>query len=118
MGDTNDVVPESCEHASFSIPGVSGDSGSTLLIATQSFNNGSGRVHLLLERPRMPLPDCAALECSYGNLPTTATALIAPEGSIGTQPGSGGDCAGTGTPPCRLSMDHNRLATIILNGSG
>ena len=85
---------------------------------TSSVNDGSGVVHLLLERPRMPLHDCAALECAYPNLPTTATALIALEGDIGTQPGFGGDCAGTAIPPCRLSMDHDRAATITFNGSG
>ena len=118
VADTNDLVPASCEHASFRIAGSAGDSGSRLSIATQSFNNGSGRVHLLLERPTRGLPDCAALECVYPNIPTTATALIAPEGSIGTEPDFGGDCAGTGIGPCRLSMDHDRTATIIYNGSG
>ena len=118
VADANDLVPASCEHASFRIAGLAGDSGSTLDIATQSFNNGSGRVHLLLERPRRPLPDCAALSCVYSNLPTTATALIAPEGSVGTEPDFGGDCAGTVISPCRLSMDHDRTATIIFNGSG
>jgi hypothetical protein len=85
---------------------------------TTSVNNGSGRVHLFLEHPRMPLADCAALECAYPNLPITATALIAPEGSIGTEPGFGGDCAGTVIAPCRLRMDHDRTATIILQRLG
>jgi hypothetical protein len=118
VADTKDVVPASCEQASFSIPGAAGDSGSSLFIATTSVNDGSGQVHLLLEHPTRPLRDCAALECSYSNLPTTATALIAPEGGIGTEPGFGGDCAGTVIAPCRLSMDHDRAATIIFNGSG
>jgi hypothetical protein len=118
VADTKDVVLASCEQASFSIARGAGDSGSTLVIATQSVNNGSGVVHLFLERPRRPLPDCAVVLCSYNNLPTTATALISPEGGIGTEPGFGGECAGTGIPPCRLSMDHDRAATIIFNGSG
>lgn len=118
VADANGVVPASCEQASFSIAGVAGDSGSRLSIVTTSVNNGSGRVHLFLEHPRMPLADCAALECAYPNLPITATALIAPEGSIGTEPGFGGDCAGTVIAPCRLRMDHERTATIIFNGSG
>jgi RTX calcium-binding nonapeptide repeat (4 copies) len=118
VADANDVVLASCEQASFSIAGRAGDSGSTLFIDTQSVNDGSGVVHLFLERPRRPLPDCAAVQCGYPNLPTTATALISPEGDIGTQPGFGGDCAGTGISPCRLSMDHDRSATIIFNGSG
>jgi len=118
VADTNDVVPASCEQASFTIAGVAGDSGSRLSIVTTSVNDGSGRVHLFLEHPRMPLPDCAALECAYLSLPTTASALIAPEGSIGTEPSFGGDCAGTVIAPCRLSMDHDRSATIIFNGSG
>jgi Ca2+-binding RTX toxin-like protein len=118
VADANDKVLASCEHASFSIAGVTGDSGSRLSIVTQSVNNGSGRVHLLLEHPRRPLADCAAVECAYPNLPTTASALIAPEGSIGTEPDFGGDCAGTVIAPCRLSMDHDRTATIIFNGSG
>jgi hypothetical protein len=114
----HDVVLASCEHASFSIAGVTGDSGSTLFIATQSVNDGSGQVHLLLEHPRKPLPDCGAVECAYSNLPTTATALISPEGSVSTVPDFGGDCAGTVISPCRLSMDHDRAATITFNGSG
>jgi hypothetical protein len=118
VADASDVVPASCEDASFSIAGVAGDSGSRLSIVTTSVNDGSGRVHLFLEHPRMPLRDCAALACDYLNLPTTATALIAPEGSIGTQPGFGGDCAGTVIAPCRLRMDHDRTATIIFNGPG
>jgi Ca2+-binding RTX toxin-like protein len=118
VADTNDVVPASCEHASFRIAGGAGDSGSTLIIATQSFNNGSGVVHLLLERPRKPLPDCAVFECSYSDLPTTSTALIAPEAGVGTDISFGGDCAGTGISPCRLRMDQNRAATITFNGSG
>jgi hypothetical protein len=118
VADANDVVLASCERASFSIAGVTGDSGSTLDIVTQSFNNGSGRMHLFLDHPRRPLANCAALECDYPNLPSTATALIAPEGSIGRDPGFGGDCAGTVTAPCRLTMDHDRTATIIFNGSG
>jgi hypothetical protein len=118
VADTKDVVPASCEQAIFSIPGGVGDSGSTLLVATSSVNNGGGVVHLLLERPRMPLHDCRASECSYPGLPTTATALISPEGGVGTEPSFGGDCAGTGIPPCRLSMDQNRVANVIFNGSG
>jgi Ca2+-binding RTX toxin-like protein len=118
VADASDDVPASCEHASVSIAGFTGDSGSTLYIGTTSVNNGGGVVHLFLERPRMPLHDCGALECAYSGLPTTATALISPEGSVGTQPSFGGDCAGTGIPPCRLGMDHDRAATITWNGSG
>ena len=118
VADANDAVRASCEHASFRIAGITGDSGSTLRIVTSSVNNGGGVVHLLLERPRRPLRDCAASECDYPNLPTTASALIAPEGGIGTEPSFGGDCAGTVISPCRLSMDTDRTATIIFNGSG
>jgi Ca2+-binding RTX toxin-like protein len=118
VADANDVVLASCEHATVSVAGVTGDSGSKLSIVTTSVNNGGGRAHLLLEHPRKALADCAASECAYPNLPTTATALIAPEGDIGTEPDFGGDCAGTAIPPCRLSMDHDRTATIIFNGSG
>jgi hypothetical protein len=37
----------------------------------------------------MPEPHAGTklMECAYLNLPTTATALIAPEGSIGSEPG-------------------------------
>lgn len=118
VADGKDVVPASCEQASFSIAGVTGASGSTLNVVTKSVNNGSGRVHLLIERPTRGLPDCAALNCSYPNLPATATALVAPEGDIGTEPDFGGDCAGTGISPCRLRMDQDRTATITFNGSG
>jgi hypothetical protein len=118
VADATDDVPASCEHASVSIAGVTDDSGSTLIVATTSFNNGGGVVHLLLERPTRPLHDCAALECSYSDLPTTATALISPEASLGTDIGFGGDCAGTGIPPCRLGMDQDRVATVTWNGSG
>jgi Ca2+-binding RTX toxin-like protein len=118
VADAADKVPASCEHASVSIAGFTGDSGSTLIVATTSFNNGGGVVHLLLERPTRPLHDCAALECSYSDLPTTATALISPEADIGTDIGFGGDCAGTGIPPCRLSMNQGRVAAITWNGSG
>jgi hypothetical protein len=118
VADTRDVVPASCEQASFSVPGGVGDSGSALIVATTSFNNGSGVVHLLLEHPRQPLHDCRALECFYSGIPTTATALIAPEGDVGTDPSFGGDCASTGIPPCRLSMDQNRVANVIFNGPG
>jgi RTX calcium-binding nonapeptide repeat (4 copies) len=118
VADGNDVVGASCEHASFSIAGVTGDSGSKLTIDTSSVNNGGGVVHFLLEHPRQPLRDCAAAECVYPNLPTTATALISPEGGVGTEPDFGGDCAGTGIPPCRLSMNQDRTAKIIWNGSG
>jgi hypothetical protein len=118
VADTKDVVPASCEQASFSIPGGAGDSGSALIVATSSVNNGGGVVHLLLEHPRQPLHDCGALECFYSGIPTTATALISPEGDIGSEPSFGGDCASTGIPPCRLSMDQNRVATVTFNGSG
>jgi RTX calcium-binding nonapeptide repeat (4 copies) len=118
VADASDDVPRSCEHASVSIPGVTGDSGSALIVATTSSNNGGGVVHLLLERPRMPLHDCAAVECYYSDLPTTATALIAPEADLGTDIGFGGDCAGTGIPPCRLGMDQSRVAQITWTGEG
>jgi Ca2+-binding RTX toxin-like protein len=118
VADATDDVPASCEHASVSIAGVTADSGSTLFVSTTSSNNGSGVVHLLLERPRRPLHDCAAMQCSYPDLPTTATALVAPEAAIGTDISFGGDCAGTGIPPCRLGMDQNRTAQIAWNGSG
>jgi hypothetical protein len=118
VADATDDVPASCEHASVSVAGLRGDSGSTLIVGTTSFNNGGGVVHLLLERPTRPLHDCAAAECSYSNLPTSATALISPEGDLGTDIGFGGDCAGTGIPPCRLGMDQDRLAKVTWNGSG
>jgi Ca2+-binding RTX toxin-like protein len=118
VADATDDVPASCEHASVSLAGFTGDSGSTLYIGTTSVNNGGGVVHLFLERPRMPLHDCLAVECAYSNLPTTATALISPEGDVGTEPSFGGDCAGTEIPPCRLGMDHDRAATITWNGPG
>jgi RTX calcium-binding nonapeptide repeat (4 copies) len=118
VADATDDVPGSCEHASVSIAGFTGDSGSSLFIGTTSINNGGGVVHLLLERPTRPLHDCAALECAYSGLPTTATALISPEGDVGTEPSFGADCAGTGIPPCRLGMDHDRAATITWNGPG
>jgi RTX calcium-binding nonapeptide repeat (4 copies) len=118
VADATDEVPASCEHASVSIAGFTGDSGSTLFIGTTSINNGGGVVHLFLERPNRPLHDCAALECAYSDLPTTATALVSPEGDVGTEPSFGGDCAGTGISPCRLGMDHDRAATITWNGPG
>jgi hypothetical protein len=118
VADATDDVPASCEHASVRIAGFAGDSGSTLLVATASINNGGGVVHLFLERPNRPLHDCWAVECSYSDLPTTATALISPEGGIGTQPDFGGDCAGTGIGPCRLTMNQGRIAKITWNGPG
>jgi Ca2+-binding RTX toxin-like protein len=118
VADATDDVPASCEHASVSIAGLTGDSGSTLIVATTSFNNGGGVVHLLLERPTRPLHDCAAVECYYSDLPTTATVLISPEADLGTDIGFGADCAGTGIPPCRLGMDQGRLAQVTWNGSG
>jgi Ca2+-binding RTX toxin-like protein len=118
VADASDDVPASCEHASVSIAGFTGDSGSALIVATTSFNNGGGVVHLLLERPRMPLHDCAAVECYYSDLPTTATALIAPEADLGTDTSFGGDCAGTVIAPCRLGMDQSRVAKITWNGPG
>lgn len=118
VADATDDVPASCEHASVRIAGFAGDSGSTLIVATASINNGGGVVHLLLERPTRPLHDCSALECSYSGLPTTATALISPEGSVGTEPDFGGDCAGTGIAPCRLGMNQDRVAKITWNGPG
>ena len=118
VADAKDLVLAGCDHASFRIGAITGDSGSTLFISTQSFNNGGGRVHVFLENPRKPLPDCSALECSYSGLPTTSTALISTEASIGTETSFGGDCAGTNIPPCRLGMDHDRAATITWNGPG
>lgn len=117
VADTKDVVPASCEQASFSIPGGIGD-GSGLIVATSSINNGGGVVHLLLEHPTRPLHDCAAWECSYSDLPTTSTVLLAPESDIGTDASFGGDCAGTTIAPCRLSMDQNRTASVTFNGPG
>jgi hypothetical protein len=92
-------------------------SGSTLFVEIDSANGGSGRVQVAIDHPFKGLPPCQAMECSYADLPATATMLIAPEGDIGTIPEFGGDCAGMGAP-CRLTMDRDHIARVTFNGSG
>jgi len=92
-------------------------SGSTLFVEIDSANGGSGRVQVAIDHPFKGLPPCQAMECSYADLPASATMLIAPEGDIGTIPEFGGDCAGMGAP-CRLTMDRDHLARVTFNGSG
>jgi hypothetical protein len=117
VADDRDVVPAGCEQVRHS-PVPAPATGFTLYVSTVSFNNGSGVVHLLRERPTKGLPDCRALECSYSDLPSGTNVLIAPEGDIGTEPSFGtGACAGAGSP-CRVIMNQDQAVTVTFNGPG